>query len=192
MSLTATTLRVVGKGPGRTNKKAEPTGNGPEIKMIARNRRARHEYDIIDIYECGLELRGSEVKSLRANKVSMGDAYARVDGGELWLFSMHIAPYDQAVGFGAHDPDRKRKLLVHRSQIDELMGLTQQQSLTLVPLSIYFKEGRAKVELALAKGRKMWDKRHAIADRDSSRDAARDAAYAMGRNVGRGSRREHD
>src|SRR5665213_1164362 len=101
-----------------------------------------------------------------------------VDGGELWLFSMHIAPYDQAVGFGAHDPDRKRKLLVHRSQIDELMGLTQQQSLTLVPLSIYFKEGRAKVELALAKGRKMWDKRHAIADRDAGRDAARDAAYA--------------
>jgi SsrA-binding protein len=182
----------VSKGPGRTHKRAETTGNGPEIRVVARNRRARHDYDILETYECGLELRGSEVKSLRANKVAMGDAYARVDDGELWLFSLHISPYDQAVGFGAHDPDRRRKLLVHRAQIDELLGRTQQQSLTLVPLSIYFKEGRAKLELALAKGRKTWDKRHAIADRDANLDAARDTAYAMGRNIGRGSRREYD
>ncbi len=93
---------------------------------------------------------------------------------------MHIPPYLQAVGFGSHDPDRKRKLLVHRDQIDELVGQTQQQSLTLVPLSIYFKDGRAKVELALARGRRLYDKRHAIASREADRDAARDIARAMG------------
>ncbi len=98
---------------------------------------------------------------------------------------MHIPPYLQAVGFGSHDPDRKRKLLVHRDQIDELTAQTQQQSLTLVPLSVYFKDGRAKVELALAKGRRLYDKRHAIATRDADRDAARDIARATGRGVSR-------
>ena len=92
---------------------------------------------------------------------------------------MHIPPYDQAVGFGAHDPDRKRKLLVHRGQIDEMIGQTQQQSLTLVPLSIYFKDGRAKVELGVARGRRLYDKRHALATREADRDAARETAQAM-------------
>ena len=143
---------------------------------MAQNRRARHDYDILETLECGLELRGSEVKSLRDGKVQLRDAYARVEGGEVWLFGVHVSPYEFASGFGSHDPDRKRKLLLHRRQIDELAAKTQQQSLTLIPLSIYFKEGRAKLELALARGRKTYDKRHAIAARDAGRDIERAAA----------------
>jgi len=170
----------VAKGPGRRGgqtKKGDPEG----VKTIARNRRARHDYDILEVIECGIVLQGSEVKSLREGRVSLQDTYAKVEGGELWLLGVHIPPYLQAVGFGSHEPDRKRKLLVHRSQIDEMIGQTQQQSLTLVPLSIYFKDGRAKVQLALAKGRRNYDKRHAIATRDADRDAARDIARATGR-----------
>jgi SsrA-binding protein len=159
---------------------------------VARNRRARHEYDILETFECGVVLQGSEVKSLRAGRVSLADAYARVEGGEAWLLGVHIPPYEHAAGFGAHDPDRRRKLLLHRGEIDELMGRTQQQSLTLVPLSIYFKDGRAKVELALARGRRLYDKRHAIASRDAEREAAREAAHAAGKGVARGARRERD
>ncbi len=128
---------------------------------VAQNRRARHEYEILETFEAGIVLQGSEVKSLREGKAQLSDAYARVDGGEMWLF-VHIPPWQYATGFGAHDPERRRKLLLHRDQIDELMGKTQQQSLTLVPLSLYFNDGRAKVELALAKGRRLYDKRHAI------------------------------
>jgi len=159
---------------------------------VARNRRARHDYDILEIFECGIALRGSEVKSLRAGRVALQDAYARIERGEAWLLGVHIPPYEHASGFGAHDPDRPRKLLLHRAQIDELLGRTQQQSLTLVPLSIYFKEGKAKVELALARGRRLYDKRHAIATRDAEREAAREAARAAGRSTPRGSRREFD
>ena len=145
---------------------------------MAQNRRARHDYEILDTIECGIELVGSEVKSLRDAKVQLRDSYARVERGEVWLFGVHISPYAFASGFGGHDPDRKRRLLLHRRQIDELAVRTQQQALTLVPLSIYFKEGRAKVELALARGRKTYDKRHAIAERDASRDIDRAAARA--------------
>ena len=126
------------------------------------------------------------MKSLRAGRVTLADAYARVEDGEAWLLGVHIPPYEHAGGFGAHDPERRRKLLLHREQIDELMGQTQQQSLTLVPLSIYFKDGRAKVELALAQGRRLYDKRHAIATRDAEREAAREARAAAGKSVGRG------
>jgi SsrA-binding protein len=146
--------------------------------MVARNRRARHEYDVLETFECGIALQGSEVKSLRAGRVSLADSYARVEGGEAWLLGVHVPPYEHASGFGAHEPDRRRKLLLHRDEIDELMGRTQQQSLTLVPLSIYFKEGRAKVELALARGRRLYDKRRAIANRDADREAAREARNA--------------
>jgi SsrA-binding protein len=177
------------KGPGRTQRR-DPKPDGP--RQVARNRRARHEYDILETFECGIALQGSEVKSLRAGKVSLQDAYARVEAGEAWLLGVHIPPYENAAGFGAHDPDRRRKLLLHRAEIDELLGRTQQQSLTLVPLSIYFKEGRAKVELALARGRRTYDKRHAIAARDAARDAEREAARAAGRPVARGSRRDDD
>ncbi|MHB8330099.1 MAG: SsrA-binding protein SmpB [Acidimicrobiales bacterium] len=180
------------KRPGRTAKR-NPTGDpGERYRQVARNRRARHEYDILETFECGIALQGSEVKSLRAGRVSLQDAFARIDRGEAWLVGVHIPPYENATGFGAHDPVRARKLLLHRGQIDELFGRTQQQSLTLVPLSIYFKEGRAKVELALAKGRRLYDKRHAIAARDAEREGAREAARAAGRGVARGSRREYD
>lgn len=184
-------MAAKGKGRGRPG-----GGSGSDAaaryRQVARNRRARHEYDILEVLECGIALQGSEVKSLRAGRASIQDAYARVERGEAWLLGCHIPPYEQATGFGAHDPDRPRKLLLHREEIDELLGRTQQQSLTLVPLSIYFKEGKAKVELALARGRRLYDKRHAIASRDADREAAREAARAGGKGVARGSRRERD
>ena len=142
-------------------------------KVVAQNRKARHDYTILETFECGIALKGSEVKSLRAGQVQLRDSFARVDGGELWLHGVHVAPYSYASGFGAVDPDRARKLLMHRKEIDQLAGRTQQESLTLVPLSIYFKDGRAKVELALARGRHTYDKRHAIAERDARREADR-------------------
>jgi len=181
------------KGPGRRGHKRAPVDDASDrIRTVARNRRARHEFDILETYECGLALQGSEVKSLRAGRVTLADAYARVEGGEAWLLGVHIPPYEHAAGFGAHDPERRRKLLMHRDEIDELMGQTQQKALTLVPLSIYFKDGRAKVELALARGRRLYDKRHAIATRDAERDAAREARGAAGKSVGRGARKEYD
>ncbi|HUZ21843.1 MAG TPA: SsrA-binding protein SmpB [Acidimicrobiales bacterium] len=147
--------------------------DGPVIRRVAQNRRARHEYDVLETFEAGLALRGGEVKSLRAGQVSLQDSYARVDDGEVWLLGTHIAPYEFSSGFGHVDPDRPRKLLLHRDQIDELRGRVAQQSLTLVPLSIYFKDGRAKVELALARGRRLYDKRHVLAERDAAREAER-------------------
>lgn len=179
------------KGPGRRAARPKEASTD-RYRQVARNRRARHDYDVLETYECGLALRGSEVKSLRGGRVSLQDAYARIERGEAWLLGVHIPPYEHASGFGAHDPDRPRKLLLHRAQIDELMGRTQQQALTLVPLSIYFKDGKAKVELALARGRRLYDKRHVIATRDAEREAAREAAHASGRLPPRGSRREYD
>lgn len=180
------------KGPGRRGGGRNKTADDERIRTVARNRRARHDYEILETYECGIELRGSEVKSLRAGRVNLADAYARVEQGEAWLLGVHVPPYENASGFGAHDPDRRRKLLLHRKEIDELLGRTQQQSLTLVPLSVYFKDGKAKVELALARGRRLYDKRHAIAARDAEREAAREAARAAGKNLSRGSRRDAD
>ncbi len=148
-------------------------------RVVASNRRARHDYEILDTVECGIVLQGSEVKSLRGGRIALQDSYARIIDGEMWLFGVHVPPYAQANGFGAHEPDRRRKLLLHRRQIDEWMGRAQQQSLTLVPLSIYFHDGRAKVELALARGRRQYDKRHAIATRDANREAQREARAAQ-------------
>lgn len=142
-------------------------------RTVATNRRARHDYDLLETFECGIVLQGSEVKSLREGKAQIADAYARVSEGELWLMGAHIPPWRFATGFGAHDPDRKRKLLVHRKEIDELLGRTTQQSLTLIPISMYFKDGKAKVKLALARGRKLHDKRQALMARDAEREAAR-------------------
>ncbi len=160
--------------PATQGSKTQPRrNNAAPIRRIAQNRRARHEYDLLDTFECGIALKGGEVKSLRAGQVSLQDAYARVDRGELWLFGVRIAPYEHSSGFGHVEPDRVRKLLMHRGQIDELQGKVAQQSLTLVPLSIYFKDGRAKLELALARGRRLYDKRHAIAARDAARETAR-------------------
>jgi SsrA-binding protein len=148
------------------------------IKIIASNRRARHNYGILDTVEAGLVLGGSEVKSLRLGHVQIGDAYARYSDGELWLEGAHIPPYAFATGVGAHDPDRRRKLLLHREEIDRLQARVAQERLTLVPLSLYFKEGRAKIELGLGKGRLKADKRQAIAERDSQREIDR----ALGRH----------
>lgn len=150
-------------------------------RTVASNRRARHDYELIETFECGLVLQGSEVKSLRDGKAQLGDAYARVVDAELWLFGMHIPPWRFSHGFGAHDPDRRRKLLMHRKQIDELAGKTTQHALTLVPLSVYFHNGNAKIKIALARGRKLHDKRHAIAARDASREAAREASRSSRR-----------
>jgi SsrA-binding protein len=169
---------TLGTGTSRSSR-ASGTPEAPEAnRVVASNRRARHDYDILDTTECGIVLQGSEVKSLRAGRIALQDSYARIIDGEMWLFGVHVPPYAQANGFGAHDPDRRRKLLLHRRQIDEWMGRSQQQSLTMVPLSIYFSDGRAKVELALARGRRQYDKRHAIATRDASREAAREARAA--------------
>jgi SsrA-binding protein len=155
---------------------SNPTKKGPEGRPVSQNRRARHDYDILETFEAGIVLAGSEVKSIREGKAQLREAYARVQNGEVWLYGVHVPPYAFASGFGAIDPDRRRKLLLHRRQIDELERRTTQDSLTLVPLSMYFKEGRAKVDLALARGRKRYDKRHAIAARDADMEARRASA----------------
>jgi SsrA-binding protein len=146
-----------------------PTGT----KVVATNRQARRNYSILDTIEAGLVLRGSEVKSLRDAKVQITDAYARIDGGEIWLHALHIAPYGFAQDHSGHEPDRKRKLLLHSHEIERLRSRVDPEQLSLIPLSIYFKDGRAKVELALAKGRKTYDKRQALAERDAAMDVRR-------------------
>jgi SsrA-binding protein len=157
----------------RAPKHAQRRDDGPVLRRVSQNRRARHDYDVLETFECGIALRGAEVKSLRAGLMTLQDAFARVDRGEVWLIGAHVAPYEYANGFGRVDPDRPRKLLLNRRQIDELAGRVAQQSLTLVPLSVYFKDGVAKVELAVARGRKTYDKRHALAERDATREMAR-------------------
>jgi SsrA-binding protein len=142
-------------------------------KLIAANRRARRNYEVLETVEAGMVLRGSEVKSLRSAHVQLADAYARIDDGEAWLVSMHIAPYDHAQMHSGHEPDRRRKLLLHRGELDRLRAIVDEQHLSLIPLSLYFKDGRAKVEIALARGRRRYDKRHAIAQRDADREAER-------------------
>ena len=142
-------------------------------KVVASNRRARHEYDVLETYDAGIVLRGSEVKSLRTSKVALADTYARVINGEAWLIGMHISPYSHAADHTGHNPERDRKLLLHRRQLDELSQRLAQEHLTLVPLSLYFDESHAKLELALARGRKSHDKRQAIARRDAERDVER-------------------
>ncbi|MDA8102759.1 MAG: SsrA-binding protein SmpB [Nitrospiraceae bacterium] len=152
--------------------------SGTGRKLIAQNKRARHEYEILEELECGIELRGAEVKSLRLGRAQIQDAYARIISGEIWLYQMNIARYEFARGFGETDPLRPRKLLAHRDEIDELTGKLQQKSLTLVPLALYFKEGHAKVLLGLARGKKLYDKRRVLAERTLARESAREMADA--------------
>ncbi|MBV6507743.1 MAG: SsrA-binding protein [Acidimicrobiales bacterium] len=156
----------------------------PGTKIVATNRRARRDYELGAVIECGLVLKGSEVKSLRESKVQLADAYARIENGEMWLLGLHIAPYSHGQGVMGHEPDRRRKLLLHRSEIQRIRSKVDQDRLTLVPLSLYFKNGRAKVEIALGKGRRTVDRREEIARRDADREAAR----AMARSR----RRAHD
>lgn len=139
---------------------------------VAINRRARFEYHIDESVEAGLVLTGSEVKSLRAGKAQLKDSYGRLFKGELWLFNAHISEYDPSAQFG-HEPTRSRKLLLHRREIDRLTGKMKEKGLTLIPLRIYFKNGRAKVELGLARGKKLHDKRDSIKERETKREMDR-------------------
>jgi len=144
-------------------------------KVVATNRKARRNYEILDTIEAGLVLRGSEVKSIRDGKVQIGDAFARIDGsGEIWLHNLTIAVYAYAQEYSGHEETRKRKLLLHSHEIERLRSRVDPEHLSLIPLSVYFKDGRAKVELGLAKGRKTHDKRQAIAERDAERDVRRE------------------
>jgi SsrA-binding protein len=142
-------------------------------RNVTVNRKARHDYEILETYEAGLVLTGPEVKSVRQGKVSLAEAYARVNKGELWLYNMHIAPYDPVLQRN-YDPRQSRKLLMHKREIDRLMGLTQQRGLTLIPLRIYFNErGYAKVELGLARGKRKVDRRREIIEREMKREVDR-------------------
>jgi SsrA-binding protein len=140
---------------------------------VAVNRKAYHDYFIEEEYEAGIVLTGSEIKSVRAGKVNLRGAYARVDNGELWLFDAHISPNEQTGAYFQHEPTRPRKLLLHRGEINRLLGKLEQKGLTLVPLDIHFRNRRAKVKLGLARGKKLYDKREATAERDSRREIER-------------------
>ena len=146
------------------------TGAGE--KLVASNRRAHHDFDILETHEAGLVLRGTEVKALRDSRADLKESYARIEGNEAWLLGLHISPYAQG-NRANHDPLRPRKLLLHRGEINRLLGKIMEKGLTLVPLRLYFKQGRAKIELGLARGRKTLDKRHAIREREERREVAR-------------------
>jgi SsrA-binding protein len=141
-------------------------------KIVARNRRARYDYHIDDVVEAGLVLTGTEVKSLRAGRASLTDGFAQINDGEAWLHGVHIPEYTQGT-WTNHEPRRTRKLLLHRKEIDRLDAATRERGSTLVPLSLYFKDGRAKVEIALARGKRTYDKRHDLAARDAAREVDR-------------------
>jgi len=150
-------------------------------KTISLNRRARHEFSIDETIEAGIALTGTEIKSIRAGKVSLSDAYARIERGEAWLVGAHIAPWESGNRFN-HEPKRDRKLLLHRSQIDMLVGRTKAKGLTLVPLRLYISDrGKAKLELGLGKGKQLYDRRRDIAARDAKRDLEREIAEAQRR-----------
>ncbi len=143
------------------------------MKIVARNRKALHDYHIEERFEAGLVLTGTEIKSIRAGRVNLKEGYVQPRDGELWLVNVHIAPYDPAGGRG-HDPRRPRKLLLHRREINRLIGRVQERGYTIVPLQMYLKEGRAKVEIALARGKRKYDKREAIRRRDTEREIERE------------------
>ncbi|NLA57373.1 MAG: SsrA-binding protein SmpB [Firmicutes bacterium] len=138
------------------------------IKVVAENRKARHDYHIEETFEAGMVLTGTEVKSLRQGKANLRDAYAAIENGELFVYNMHISPYTHGNMFN-HEPKRTRKLLMHKREIMRLLGQTQEKGYTLVPLKVYFRRGLAKMELALARGKKLYDKRETIARRDEKR-----------------------
>jgi len=148
-------------------------GRKPRSGDVATNRRARHRYEFVETMEAGIELRGTEVKALREGKAQLADAYAAIEDGEVWLRNMHIPPYAPAADDN-HDPERPRKLLLHRDEIERLIGRSQRKGLTLIPTRVYFKGPRAKVELALARGKDQRDRRREIQDRDVRRDVERE------------------
>ena len=141
-------------------------------KLVARNRKARHEYEILDTHEAGIVLKGPEVKSLRAGQLAFRDAFARVEGGEIWLYNLYISPYEQA-NRANEEPDRVRKLLMHREEIRRLLSKTEEKGLTLIPLEIYFRKGNVKVLLGVARGRRLYDKREKLKKQTQDREAKR-------------------
>lgn len=143
------------------------------VKIVATNRKAHFEYFLLEHYEAGISLYGSEIKSIRAGQISLNEAYIQVDGSQAWLMEAHIAPYESANRFN-HEPKRPRRLLLHKREIRELWNAVRQKGMTVVPVKIYLKEGRAKLEIALAKGKKLYDKRHDIARRDQEREVQRE------------------
>jgi SsrA-binding protein len=143
-----------------------------DVKVVATNRKASHEYFLLERYEAGLVLQGSEIKSIRAGQISLNEAYVRIDGKEAWLMDAHIAPYEQA-SIHNHEPRRPRKLLLHRTEIRRLWNEVRQKGVTIIPTRAYIKQGRAKLEIAVAKGKKLYDKRQAIAKRDNEREIER-------------------
>ena len=142
-------------------------------KLIDQNKKARHDYAIQEVYECGIVLSGTEVKSLRAGRASLVDGFAMVNNGEMWLSGVHIPEYTEGT-WNNHPPRRERKLLLHKKEINKLLGLTKQGGLTLIPLSLYFKDGKAKIELALAKGKKAHDKRATLMEQQATREVNRE------------------
>lgn len=143
-----------------------------EIKVVATNRKAKHEYFLLETYEAGLELKGTEIKSIRAGQISLAEAYVKVDGNQAWLMDAHVSPYEQASRFN-HDPIRPRRLLLHRSEIRDLWNAVRQKGVTIVPTRVYLKDGRAKLEIAVAKGKKLYDKRATMAEKDAKREIDR-------------------
>ncbi len=142
------------------------------IKVIAKNKRARHDYHVVDLLETGIALKGTEVKSIRLGKVQLVDGFAKVEDGELYLYGVHISPYEQGNRYNV-DPLRKRKLLAHKAQIRRLHRQVQEKGMTLVPISIYLKRGRVKVEVGICRGKRLYDKRRTLTERDAKRDIAR-------------------
>jgi len=151
-----------------------PKGDPEGQKTAVSNRRARHDYEILERYEAGIVLTGAEVKSLRGGRGSLAEAFARVRGDEVWLEGMHIPPYEQAMDKARWEPTRARKLLLHRKEIERLIGKTAEKGLSLIPLRVYFAHGLAKVELGLGRGKRQFEKRQAIAEREHRREIERE------------------
>lgn len=147
--------------------------NSGDIKIIAKNRKAQHDYHLERTYQAGIVLQGSEIKSIRANNINLRDGYVQEQNGELWLIGVHISTYKQAGIYGQHDPLRPRKLLLHKREIAQLISQSRERGYTIVPTMVFLHRGRAKVEIALAKGKKQYDKRESIAKRDSEREIRR-------------------
>ena len=150
--------------------------NNPDRKPVAQNKKAYHDYFVLEKYEAGIELFGTEVKSVRAGRVNLKDSFCRIDGGELIAYGIHISPYEQGNIFN-RDPVRVRRLLMHKKEINRLYGTVKQQGLALVPLSVYFSKGRAKVEVGLCKGKKLYDKRESAAVKEAQRKIERGIKY---------------
>jgi SsrA-binding protein len=144
-----------------------------DIKVVTKNRKAQHDYHLEKSYQAGIVLQGSEIKSIRGNNINLRDGFVQEKNGELWLLGVHISPYDQASSFSRHDPVRPRKLLLHKREIAQIIDQSRERGYTVIPTMVYLERGRAKVEIALAKGKRLYDKREATAKRDSEREMRR-------------------